>query len=424
MNINKTKPSILQDIIYTERTGTFLIVISAIVFIFAIIVFVTCGSWQFSTILDETKVGTFGDFIGGVVGTLLAFVASILYYVALKEQRKELSQNHEAIRLQTEALNQQIEEFEAQKKELELSREVYSKQCEIMKEEERTMHIQQFDSHFFGMLQMYRDIKNSLCSNSEGNDFFQNLIYTIKDNSLTTTRDYGELKKIVQGHYIKVFTSHQNILSPYFRCLYRLIRQIDDNEFLSDEEKWRYVKLVRAQLSDFELLVLYYNCCTTEAEKALLLYYKYNLFKHLQVSKKIEFIISTGIDEIQSNIIQSISQWLYPNIEMFTNKVCESNLDEDIVLEFRNEHLDLIFKCSSSIDNITIEVVLPHPDILPNNIKLVVFNLLIDKLFYSRFVDLGIPIRCRDLKDQDSGEVHLEYIFDGCLINNLNEDKY
>lgn len=424
MNRNNTKPSILQDSIYTERTGTILIVISAIVFISSIIVFVAFGSWQFSSILDETKVGTFGDFIGGVVGTLLAFVASILYYVALKEQRKELSQNHEAIRLQTKALNQQIEEFEAQKKELELSREVYSKQCEIMKEEERTMHIQQFDSHFFGMLQMYRDIKNGLCVHSGGDDFFLTLINTIKDNLDITTREYGVLKKKIHGQYINVFTSYQNILSPYFRCLYRLIRQIDDNEFLSEEEKWRYVKLVRAQLSDFELLIIYYNCCTTVAEKALLLYYKYNIFKHLQVSKKIEFIISTEIKEIQLNLIQSISQWMYPNIETFTNKVCENNLDEDISLEFRNEHLDLIVKCTSSIDSITIEVVLPHPDTVPNNIKMVIFNLLVDKLFYSRFVDVDIPIDCKELKDQDSGEVYLEYIFDGSLINKLNEDKY
>ena len=42
-------------------------------------------------ILDEAKVAQFGDFVGGVVGTLLAFVAAILYYVALKEQRKDIA---------------------------------------------------------------------------------------------------------------------------------------------------------------------------------------------------------------------------------------------------------------------------------------------------------------------------------------------
>jgi hypothetical protein len=94
------------------------------------------GSWNFSQTLDESKIGQFGDFIGGVIGTILAFVAAVLYYVALKEQRKDIAINQEAAKLQNEALKKQIEEFEKQKEELELTRKVYlsssnGKRCRI-----------------------------------------------------------------------------------------------------------------------------------------------------------------------------------------------------------------------------------------------------------------------------------------------------
>ena len=55
--------------------------------------FVGFSGWQFSCIIDEEKIAQFGDFTGGFIGTLLAFAASLLYFIALKEQQKDVKTN-------------------------------------------------------------------------------------------------------------------------------------------------------------------------------------------------------------------------------------------------------------------------------------------------------------------------------------------
>ncbi len=46
----------------------------------------------------------------------------------------------------------------------------------------------------------------------------------------------------------------------YFRHLYRIIKFIDMSEVLSDNDKYNYTSIVRATLSRYELVWLYYNC--------------------------------------------------------------------------------------------------------------------------------------------------------------------
>lgn len=150
---------------FSEKTSAILAILSFVLMVLAPIVFIIWGSWSFSDSLDESIIGQFGDFIGGVVGTLMAFVAAILYYVALKEQRKDITLNAEAIKLQTNSLKIQSEEFKAQKEELEKARHVYEQQT-------KTMKVQQFESSFFSLFNVYMRIKDSLNQNYQSKDFF------------------------------------------------------------------------------------------------------------------------------------------------------------------------------------------------------------------------------------------------------------
>lgn len=411
----------IEKILYTERTSTFLIVFSVIVFVSAIVIFIVFGSWHFSSVLDEAKVGTFGDFVGGVVGTLLAFVASILYYVALKKQQEELLQNQEALTLQTEALNRQIEEFKQQSEEMVLTREVYKLQNETMKEEERTMHLQQFDSHFFGFFQVYRDLKHKL--NKENSDFFNELLVQI-DQSIffSNCKSYQSYSEEVRRVYETLFLENRNRLSSYYRCLYRLVRQVDECTFLSQKDKWRYVKLVRAQITDNELLVLYYNCCSEMAIKSRDLYYKYNLFKHLQPIQKIEFKAKNPMNSDDIIRIGLFSEWLLPNIESFNNKVCDEFLNGDIKEEHVCRDLQFVLKCYTQDDAIYIHCIFKDPTLFPSSIKDIVSDLLTDKLYRSKF-DSGNEICSpHDLIDQDTKYRTLEYSFDGASIRKIQID--
>jgi uncharacterized BrkB/YihY/UPF0761 family membrane protein len=75
---------------FSEELSLILSVISFACIIISAIVFLVFGNWNFSQTLDESIIGQFGDFIGGVIGTILAFAVAVLYYVALREQRKDI----------------------------------------------------------------------------------------------------------------------------------------------------------------------------------------------------------------------------------------------------------------------------------------------------------------------------------------------
>lgn len=65
--------------------------------------------------------------------------------------------------------------------------------------------------------------------------------------------------------YYKPFSGQSKLLGHYYRNLYQIVKYIDeqDNHFLSFEQKYNYIKTVRAQLSDHEQVILYYNSLST-----------------------------------------------------------------------------------------------------------------------------------------------------------------
>ena len=160
-----SKRNIWQNIL-NEKVGLLISLIGILLIILGLYLFLIHGNWEKSSVLDESKIGQFGDFIGGVVGTLFALAGVILYYAALVDQRKDFKTNQDALNLQVKALNQQIVEFQEQRKELEITRQIYEQQ-------NRTMKIQQFESNFYSYLNVYITIKNNLNSGSEQKDFFK-----------------------------------------------------------------------------------------------------------------------------------------------------------------------------------------------------------------------------------------------------------
>lgn len=68
-----------------------------------------------------------------------------------------------------------------------------------------------------------------------------------------------------EGKIVAAYTSaceqNQNIdaFSHYFRNLYHILKFIDESELISEAEKNRYSRFVRAQLSQVELVALFYN---------------------------------------------------------------------------------------------------------------------------------------------------------------------
>ncbi|MGQ7776827.1 putative phage abortive infection protein [Bacillus sp. WC2507] len=85
--------------------------------------------------------------------------------------------------------------------------------------------------------------------------------------------DDDTLIEIKQDSYENLYKRQENIIGHYYRNLYRIVKLIQNNTFDSEsqerdnEEKRKYRGILRAQLSSFELLMLFYNISYSEKGK-------------------------------------------------------------------------------------------------------------------------------------------------------------
>ena len=63
----------------------------------------------------------------------------------------------------------------------------------------------------------------------------------------------------MNARYFKYFGGHQHRLGHYFRHLYQSVTYIDNSRNLKYEQKYEYIKSLRAQLSTYEQAVIFFN---------------------------------------------------------------------------------------------------------------------------------------------------------------------
>jgi len=292
--------------IFSEKTAKVLSWLGLTLIILGAFIFILCRSWDFSWTISEEKVGQFGDFVGGVVGCIFAFVGVILYYVALTDQREDIRINREALETQVKTLNQQIEEFKAQTKEMQETRTVYEEQTKLyrkqteyyeqqvkeLKNQTKISSLQHFNSEFYSLLNVFISIKKN-CEKP-----ISDLLCKLKSIPVSNNDTICNKHSVLIEEYTKQYYNNTSSLSIYFKTFYRLLRMIEDSN-IEAEHKQRYAKTLRSQLSENELLLLYYDYCSVLGEKVRLLAIKYNLFKHLNLMRKFELDTSKfGNDKV------------------------------------------------------------------------------------------------------------------------------
>ncbi len=102
------------------------------------------------------------------------------------------------------------------------------------------------------------------------------------------TKEYNNIAEKIEGAYQKLYDSSGYLIGHYYRHLYRIFKNIDETKIFSDSDKNRYAKLVRAQLSEYEILLLFYNCiwiANDDESKFKNLVETYELLKGINESK-------------------------------------------------------------------------------------------------------------------------------------------
>ncbi|OUS81582.1 putative phage abortive infection protein [Pseudomonas putida] len=115
------------------------------------------------------------------------------------------------------------------------------------------------------------------------------------------------LSKVKAREDLKLGRTNQTDLSSYFRNMYNAIKLVDNDKYLSESEKINLVKIYRAQLSNPELYILFFNLVSRFGKKWNAKGYieKYELLTNLPVAycdgydPKKYFNISFEEDEIE-----------------------------------------------------------------------------------------------------------------------------
>ena len=246
-------------------------------------------------VADKDVRGTFGDQFGAVNALFsgLAF-AGLIYTIIL--QRRDLALQRQDLALQ--------------RKELELTRGELKNQTEQQEEQNKILRIQRFENTFFQMLTQFQEIVNGLTfTYVQGNaiqekqgreifyDIFENAPHyiSIETNEAAKYRYYGMrrlLKEKGLNGYVKSETPM--CFDHYFRFLYRILKFIQTSPLVTSfEEEYEYTCMLRAMLSRYELVWLYYNGLTYGKDKLKPLIERYamlnNLREDLLVGKKDQF---------------------------------------------------------------------------------------------------------------------------------------
>lgn len=264
---------------------------------------------------DVEALGNFGDFMAGTIGCVIAVVSMYLLFRTLKSQRAATNSNNEL------------------------------------------MTVQRFNDLFFRLIDLYHELSADLSIKAHSSitvdnrsyivineerrdkDFFDSWQSVMKSGyqpSLT----FNDINNLSLHYYNKFYETNRNKLGAYFRTLYRILELIDESPIL-DTEKRNYAKILRAQLCESELFMLYYNSQTKLGQKLGKYLWKYHILKHLPFTETIEIgllypnLTAAEKDEI-NQIYSTILSATKHIVSQFNGKVNRHEVENDN-LKFRFE---------------------------------------------------------------------------------------
>jgi Putative phage abortive infection protein len=187
-----------------------------------------------------------------------------------------------------------------QSQELQDQRAQISLQTEEFKESNSNLKRQRFETTFFELLRSYNEIVRSIDlinpenqQTTTGRDCFR--IFYSRLNRL-----YRE--KVSKGHeeavclemaYRNFWRDHQLELGNYFRFLYNSLRFISESGYKEDY----HGRLLRSQLSEQELLILFYNCVSPQGKNFQKYASEFKIFDNLPTVRLLSTSHSTLLDK-------------------------------------------------------------------------------------------------------------------------------
>lgn len=238
------------------------------------------------------SLGQMGDFFGGTLNPILAFLSFCLLLITIKLQSKELKNSTEEL----------------------------AKSSQALKEQSKSLQLQNFENTFFNMINLHNEIiKNISLELKEKHlnidyDQRETYYYSILNKKVNLIEDkpyYGKnaisrLFEILDIHiknniekrtifklYNEFHIEYDNILSHYFRNIYQILKFVNKQEILKDENKDKefenqkfYTNILRAQFSSIEFTFLFINSLYKTESKLFPLLVKFEFLEPLTLVRK------------------------------------------------------------------------------------------------------------------------------------------
>ena len=243
---------------------------------FFFIIFNESFNFNETKIIEPDLASKFGDFFGGFIGTIFSILSVfLLIYTILHQNRENQKSSLETnffrmIDYHNQNVNQlKIPHLDADRKD-EVS-------------EGRRAFVQ-FKIQIHRLFEIVRKVNDEKAFNLDEKqiaDIVYIIFYYGIDGSWVSFIEeklsryspyHTELAKEIQDKInsnpkLKYGRTNQTNLSTYFRNMYNAIKLIDSSKFLKEEEKQEIIKIYRAQLSNPELYVLFFNVISRFGKK-------------------------------------------------------------------------------------------------------------------------------------------------------------
>lgn len=175
--------------------------------------------------------------------------------------------------------------------------------------------------------------ENSCVDNSEipvikGRELFKH-IYTSR--ILLKCDNYNGFDLVVNPTESDVKVPIGDSLNHYFRYLYHILKYIDTSRIITDEQKYEYASILRAHLSTYELILLFYNGLSSNGrDKMKPLMEKYAMLNNLT---KDDFQTDEEKELYDEMIKGEISDGIYYSKSTFEHNSLEKHIGKELTIK-------------------------------------------------------------------------------------------
>ena len=297
----------------TRKIAFTIIVFTVLFAIVTLILFLTkTTSIDFSNYIDTNIFSHYGTLVGGISSSLLSLASVLLIIHSINEQEKtRILQNIELrfFEMLKFTIDNSNNSSSKGKKGRSVFVEINKEFNELFSTVKEWYRIENAENNeliwksnlvnitflmiFFGLDEFQNNflkgqLKN-IITNEEVWEQFEKYVFKPLAQSHKSTKEENKIK-LNDRKYLK-YDGYQNILGHYFRHLFQTVKFINNQVCLSYEQKYEYIKILRAQLSTHEQVLFFYNSLSTMGkpwekeeeikDKNLKLITKYNLVKNI-----------------------------------------------------------------------------------------------------------------------------------------------